>query len=879
MLRIIESTSVGRAMSYFSMADYLSEGQELVGQWRGEGAKRLGLLGEIKKTDWDALCNNRNPASGNKLTLRHKENRRVGYDFNFHVPKSVSLLYSLTKDERILDALRESVNETMRDMESEMQTRVRKAGENEKRSAGNMVWGEYVHFMSRPVGGVPDPHCHIHAYVFNATWDAKESAWKAGEFADLKRDAPYFEAKFHSRMARRLAELGIAVERSKTGWEIAGIPKSAIRQFSRRTALIEEEAKRKGILDPAAKSELGAKTREHKKKDLTFDQLRADWSSRLSENDRAAIAEVGTRLGGKTIGEEARAPFAAVRHAAEHWFERKSVVPERTLLAEAMKHAIGKAGPEAVEKEFRREKFVFGERDGRQMATTREVLAEEMRMLAFARGGRGTERPLGKLPHAFRQELNDGQRRAVEQLLGSRDRVMLLRGPAGTGKTRMMRELADAVETGGRRLFAFAPTTDASHRVLRGDGFRHAETVARLLVDTRLQERIRGQVVWVDEAGQLGSRSMARLFDLAETAGCRVILSGDRMQHGPVERGAALRQLEEEAGLVPAELKDIRRQAGEYKLAVKALSEGRTEDGFKQLQKLGWVRDVPAEDRYRMLAADYVKAVAAGKTALVVSPTHREGAMIASEIRDVLKKRGRIGKDERTLVKLSSGDLTTAERRDLMHYAPGHVLEFNQNAKGYRKGQRLTLGRDVVPLEHAASFQLYRPGELQISKGDLLRFTKNGRTADGKHRLNNGSRYTVKGFTKTGDIVLAENGWTVSKDFGHWDHGYCSTSHASQGATVNRVFIGQSAASFAASSREQFYVSVSRGSEQATIYTDDQAALAEAIRRSDDRLAAVEFVNLRRRREHGARLQSRKAAISPPREEKSQEREAVNYER
>jgi len=40
------------------------------------------------------------------LTQRQKDNRRIGYDFNFHVPKSVSVLYATTKDDRILDAFR-----------------------------------------------------------------------------------------------------------------------------------------------------------------------------------------------------------------------------------------------------------------------------------------------------------------------------------------------------------------------------------------------------------------------------------------------------------------------------------------------------------------------------------------------------------------------------------------------------------------------------------------------------------------------------------------------------------------------------------------------------------------------------------------------------
>ena len=63
---------------------------------------------------------------------------------------------------------------------------------------------------------------------------------------------------------------------------------------------------------------------------------------------------------------------------------------------------------------------------------------------------------------------------------------------------------------------------------------------------------------------------MAQVFDLAEKLDARVILSGDRRQHGSVERGAALRLLEEEAGLVPAEIKDIQRQKGDYKQAVSA---------------------------------------------------------------------------------------------------------------------------------------------------------------------------------------------------------------------------------------------------------------------------------------------------------------------
>lgn len=107
-------------------------------------------------------------------------------------------------------------------------SRVRKSGKNEDRTTGNMVWGEFVHFTSRPIDGVPDPHLHAHCFVFNTTFDKQEDSWKAGQFSSLKRDAPYFEARFHVRLARRLGELGLDFTRTKKGWELTGLDKKTL---------------------------------------------------------------------------------------------------------------------------------------------------------------------------------------------------------------------------------------------------------------------------------------------------------------------------------------------------------------------------------------------------------------------------------------------------------------------------------------------------------------------------------------------------------------------------------------------------------------------------------------------------------------------------
>lgn len=847
MIRITQQSSAEAARHYYSSADYYTEGQELVGEWGGRAAERLGLSGTVSKDSFDSLCENRHPTTGERLTPRTKSNRTVGYDLTFDPPKSVSVLYALTRDEGILDAFRASVRETMTEIEQDMQARVRGRGQDENRRTGNMAWAEFIHFTARPVDGIPDPQLHAHNFVFNATWDSEEQRFKAGQFQDIHRDAPYYQAAFHARLADRLTDLGFGIARDGKEWELAGVPAEVIAKYSRRDAQIEAEAKKRGITDPAEKSKLAAKTREHKAKNLTWEELRQEWDGRLTAAERGALADVYARRSGSPGHSPAISPAAAVDYAILHCFERSSVVSERQLLAEALTHGVGAVSVEQVQRELANRPLIVRELQGRRLATTREVLNEESCMLAFARSGRGRHERLGNPQRPFRRDwLNAGQRAAVRHVLSSRDRVIMVRGAAGTGKTSMMQEAVEAIGEGGKDVVVLAPSAQASRDVLRKEGFAEADTVARFLVDEKLQEQARGQVLWVDEAGLLGVPTMAKLFDAAERLGARVILSGDRRQHASVERGPALRLLEQRAGVPSVEITDIQRQRGDYKRAVQYLSEGKAAEGFDELDRLGWIKEVPLQERYRLLAADYLKAAAERKkngeqkTALVVSPTHAEGDRITATIRAELHAKGKL-KEERALSIWTPAHLTEAQRADVRNYRPGDMLQFHQNAPGYRRGRRVIVRDQLLPLPHAARFQVYRPGTIAVAVGERLRVTANGETRDGKHRLDNGTIITVKGFTDRGDLV-DERGWVIARDFGHLTHGYVVTSHAAQGKTVDRVLIGQSSTSFPASGREQFYVSASRGREAVTIYTDDRQALRKAIHRGDERLSATELV-------------------------------------
>ncbi len=896
MLRIHTTTSVKAAKSYYTSGlkqeNYYSQRAEITGLWHGAGAEKLDLGKVIEGKDFEALCENRSPVDGERLTGRNNANRRVGFDFTFNASKSVTLLYELTGDERIAEKFKEAVRDTMYEIERDAQVRVRENGAFTNRHSGNMIWGEFTHSTTRPIDGVIDPHLHTHCFAFNSSFDAVENKWKALELGDIRKDAPYYEAAFHARLALSLEKLGYDTQKQNQGlsksfgWEIKGVERDTIEKFSRRTQEIEKIAKEKGIVDDRLKDGLGAKTRTRKSGNLNKGELRNEWLGRLSGKE----LEVFSALRGKAVERDVSAEIEekaelSVDYALSHKLERQSVVSEKRLLESALRQGVGSVSVESVKSALlNRDDVLTRERDGRKFNTTREVLAEEKEMLNFERFGRGKHKSLAAGGKVKRDFLNAEQRSAVQHVWESYDRVIAIRGGAGVGKTTLMQEAVAGIESGGKKVSVFAPSSDASRGVLREEGFSDADTVQQLLVNERMQERVSGGVIWIDEAGLLGSRTLHKVFKIAEEQNARVVLSGDTKQHHSVERGDAFRLLQER-GMAVAEVREIQRQEGDYKQAVKHLSDGDIEKGWQGLEDLEAIHEIkdPLERQEKIVAA-YQEASDKGESVLVVSPTHAEARLITDTLRSSEKEAGRVGLEDKDFTVLASLNLTEAEREQVENFREGQVIQLHQNIKGFKRGEKAeVLGVDaekgvvfvsdaggigntdkdlsvqeevnvrILPLDKAKHFQLYEKRGLGIAEGDKLRITQNGFCFDRdgkKHRLNNGAIYGVKGFSHDGGIELDnDKGWVIPKDYGHFNHGYVTTSHASQGKTINRVLIAQSSQSFKASSKEQFYVSVSRGTKGVEIFTDDKELLKEQISKSGERLSAHELVREQEKKE------------------------------
>lgn len=387
MLRIHTIQNAEQAKKYYSVSDYF---METPGEWLGDGAKQLGLAGRAKREDFERLCDNIDPLHGGSLTQKTIEGRRVGWDFNFNATKSVSLALELTGDKRVIEAHKEAVLYAMERVERDIETRVRAGGRNENRTTANLVGMQVVHRTTRPNKDdqLPDMSLHSHVVVFNATYDRAEQKWKAAEIGQVKHDAPYYEAIYHNRLAANLQQLGYGIRRKDKAFEVAGVSDELVRKFSRRTAEIEKmkaflEEKYGVTVGDEAKAKLGATTRMHKV-DVREDNLTAYWVSRLTEKEKQQLKGLIGKPSYRSSDAE------AVRFAVGHLFERQSVVEERKLYEVAIRYGIGSVTPEGVQAEAMRQGVLLKDRQ----ATTREVLEEERRVIAFARDGRGTCRPM-----------------------------------------------------------------------------------------------------------------------------------------------------------------------------------------------------------------------------------------------------------------------------------------------------------------------------------------------------------------------------------------------------------------------------------------------------------------------------------------------------
>ena len=382
-----------------------------------------------------------------------------------------------------------------------------------------------------------------------------------------------------------------------------------------------------------------------------------------------------------------------------------------------------------------------------------------------------------------------------------------------TGKSFVLRELADQIRDAGRKVIVLAPQRQQVVDMERA-GFPSPTTVANFLIKRELAE---GAAVIVDEAGQIGGRQMLDLIRLVRERNARLILSGDTRQHGAVEASDALLAIERYARVRPVELHNIRRQdpalgqtvdereyIKQYRQAVKLAASGKFNDSFSQLDKMGAVVSCGLADQAGKLADEYLVLAEKNVSAVVVSQTWAEVHRVNEQVRDKLKSKGLLGANDVTVQSLEKVDLTNAQKRDERFYPTDAVIVFNQKVRDAEPGARGKLAgvlKSSVLVEVGGKFvtvsdrlldrlNVCRTRELSIADGDRLHLKANRKLASGG-RVTNGELVTVKSVGPDGKIKLAD-ARVLDAGYREFLPGYAVTSYGSQGKTVDYVLFSDS---------------------------------------------------------------------------------------
>ncbi len=871
--------SAAQAETYYeekwSHDDYYAEKDRVVGQWFGRGAEELGLDGPVTSEDFRCVLRGVNPMSGEALV--HKANgyadRRAGWDATFNAPKSVSVQALVGGDERLTAAHHNAVSRALGELEQYALSRRR--GGSEWVVTANIVAARFDHIAARPVNGAddgygPDPHLHTHVVIANMT-RRPDGEWRGLDPLEIYRAQSFATAVYRSELAREVQQLGYGIKIAGPDgrWELDGYTREQVMAFSRRLQDIEQALAREGLAGAEAAQNIAHRTRLSK--DHRDEQaLRAEWQSRA----QAYGIEVALHLAQSRerspiqLGHTAKAE-EAIRQSIDENSEREAVIDRRALEAKALQHAMGKADLDAIRNEAR--KF---EGQGRLISTgdsvssprgaytTPEMIALELENIEITRSSQGGAIAIGRPEQirewATRRHLPSDQAAVAQLTLTSTDWLTAIEGRAGATKTTTVGAIREFAEGQGYEVRGFAPTTGAVKALSEAD--ISGNTIASLLENKSVRYRTR-QIWIIDESSLLPTRQVNRLLHKAREEGVeRVIFVGDQRQHHAIEAGRPIFQMQE-AGMAVARLDTIRRQRDpELREAVTHAAQGEIAEALAILERRTDIREVAdIEQRRKQIAGEYTAAHQAGERVLVVSPGNQERRELNTVIRAELIARGdldRLGQRHTILV---NRGLSGPQRAVAYNYEPDDVIRFSRGSKqfGIAKGSYArveAIDRDENTLRIRTAdgrpirynpvrlfgVEVFRQEQRVLARGERIQF----RLPDRDLGVANGEFATIAAIDGRRAVLHLDNGKELSAALDrlrHIDHGYASTSHSAQGATVDRVIVDiDTRLSSELVNRKQFYVSISRARNALTIFTDNRMQLRRAVTRSREKSIALE---------------------------------------
>jgi conjugative relaxase-like TrwC/TraI family protein len=712
-----------------------------------------------------------------------------------------------------------------------------------------------------------DMQLHTHCVILNRARTSVDGKWRALDGQPLLAAKTGAAAVYHRVLEAELTRrLGVAWRDRPDGLrEIDGVPEELIDAFStRRRAITAEVARlvaayedRYGSEPPAAVQYQMAQdatlaTRRSKREPSPAEALEA-WEARARQQGTELAALPGQLIGRhparsrpsardelglllERLAGSSRASFTrhdllraaldVVEVADRPAVELRDVADRLVtrLLNSDLVLALHADDRLQVGEVFRRADgtSVFT-RHARGRWTLRSTLDREAWLLRVASEPSATGIDADTIAAAAdRHRLGSDQSAAVHQLLEADERIGLLVGPAGAGKTRTLRAVVDAWQQYGGNVVGLT-VSQAAAQVLTDEAQLRAENTAKWLYETRhgrwsLPDK---PLLLIDEASMVATDDLVTLVSQARQAGGKVLLVGDPAQLSAIHIGGAFDLLAERHGA--ARLTEIRRFTNQWEADASMLLRDRNPAAIDAYAMRGRIHG----DRLDELETGLFEAWRADALGTDDHGNRETVAMIVAT------------NDQATVL---------GERARQALVAAGHVLD----------------GPTVALADNHASV------------GDHIVTRRNDRrlTGEGGAWVVNGQSWTITTVHANGDADIARHGDGASlrlpADYlvAHTHLAYATTAHRAQGMTVDRAH----ATVDADTTHQQLYVAATRGRHSNDLWValdsdrdviaddthlpDPHQIIARALSRQDpDRLSAHQLADDSQRELHSlARL-------------------------
>jgi conjugative relaxase-like TrwC/TraI family protein len=891
MLTISKPLSASQAQSYHAKEftakeqNYWSQRGEIQGEWQGRLASQFGLAGAVSAEDFARLSQGQHPQAGEQLvrqrasyqymdadgkTVKTMEHR-AGWDATFSAPKSVSLTALVGGDENVRVAHRDSVKVALEQLE--MYTQARIGGNNPAETTAKFVVAKFEHDTARPVDGYVAPQLHTHAVIFNMT-ERGSGQFRALQERGLFQSQQFATAVYQAELTYRLRQLGYEIITGRSGApEIKGYTQEYLDASSPRSQQIREYLERTGRTGSEA-AEIAAHSTRDRKEIHSPDEVMAAHRKLAADFGNQAEAVVRTARERLQHQEQPVNTVDRVREsltfARDKNFEREAVVDERALIRDGLRRGMGEITYAQVrgnlDVRLASGEFQIVQRSESQPArqfTTAKTIEAEQEIVRRVGEGQNLVEPVLSRQRAIavadqHPHFNRAQQGVVEDVLSSSDRVQGIQGYAGAGKTTTLSVIREAAESRGYTVEGFAPTSRAA-RQLNESGVESGTLQGFLARSPDPATQEQRHFYFVDESS-LASTNQMREFLARLGPNDRVLLIGDTRQHQGVEAGRPFEQLQE-AGMRTAKLDEIVRQKDPaLKSAVELLAKGQVSAALESLQQQGRVQEIPnAEERIRAIAKAYVESP---EKTLIVSPDNASRRELNVAVREELKAKGALAPDDRTFrILVQRQDMTGAERTWASHYEVGDVVRYargsqtvGMEAGSYGAVVGVNSAINLLTVEKSSGEQatydprrltgvsVYREINREFSVGDRIQFT----APDKALGVANRDLAAVESISPDGRIsARLDNDRQIefnAQEHRHFDHGYAVTSHSSQGLTAERVLVNANTGVHPDLLNSRFgYVSISRASHEATLFTNDLAKLSPQLNADVSKTSALDI--------------------------------------